>query len=148
MKQKKKKRRKKKSSSGYDSDDSFLDDGGLENVFFISGPTASGKTRLVHAVAEQCECVVIEINTAEQRSGQALKRAVQETTQSHSSLAMSKRKQGATGFFENITDDLEDSDSDRYDSDSDDESKENGHSLTIILIDEGEFNCELCSFRK
>lgn len=148
VKRKKKKRRKKKSSNGYDSDDSFLDDGGLENVFFISGPTASGKTRLVHAVAEQCECVVIEINTAEQRSGQALKKAVQETTQSHSSLAMSKRKQVTTGFFEKTTDDLVDCDNDRYDSESDDEPKEDGHSLTIILIDEGEFNCVLCSFRK
>lgn len=148
VKRKKKKKRKKKSSNGYDSDDSFLDDGGLENVFFISGPTASGKTRLVHAVAEQCECVVIEINTAEQRSGQALKRAVQETTQSHSSLAMSKRKQGATGFFESSTDDLVDSDSDRYDSDSDEDEKQDGHSLTIILIDEGKFNCVLCSFHK
>eukprot|EP00986_Skeletonema_menzelii_P002312 scaffold627_cov144-Skeletonema_menzelii.AAC.21 len=136
VKRKKKRRRKKKSSNGYDSDDSFLDDGGLENVFFISGPTASGKTRLVHAVAEQCECVVIEINTAEQRSGQALKRAVQETTQSHSSLAISKRKQDATGFFDNGKDDLVDSDTDRSDCDSDDESKEDGHSLTIILIDE------------
>eukprot|EP00984_Skeletonema_dohrnii_P014095 scaffold5891_cov116-Skeletonema_dohrnii-CCMP3373.AAC.5 len=136
VKRKKKKRKKKKSSNGYNSDDSFLDDGGLENVFFISGPTASGKTRLVHAVAEQCECVVIEINTAEQRSGQALKRAVQETTQSHSSLAMSKRKQGAPGFFDNSSTDLVDSDSDRCNSDSDDESKEDGHSLTIILIDE------------
>ena len=146
VKRKKKKRKKKKSSNGYNSDDSFLDDGGLENVFFISGPTASGKTRLVHAVAEQCECVVIEINTAEQRSGQALKRAVQETTQSHSSLAMSKRKQGAPGFFDNgNADDLVDSDSDRCDSDSD-ESKEDGHSLTIILIDEGKFNCVICSF--
>jgi len=137
----KKKRRKKKSSHGYDSDDLFLDDGGLESVFLISGRTGSGKTRLVHAVAEQCECVVIEINTSEQRSGQALKRAVQETTQSHSSLAMSKRKQGVTGLFDNGKSDLADSDSDRWDSDSDDEVKEDGHSLTIILIDEGEFNC-------
>jgi hypothetical protein len=136
VKRKNKRRKKKKKSSsyhGYDSDDSFLDDGGLENVFLISGPSGSGKTRMVHAVAEQCECVVIEINTAEQRSGQALKRAVQETTQSHSSLAMSKRK---GGLFDNNADDLCDSDSDSYASDSD-ESKEDGHSLTIILIDEG-----------
>jgi hypothetical protein len=145
VKRKKKRRKKKKSSHhGYDSDDSFLDEGGLENVFLISGPTGSGKTRLVHAAAEQCECVVIEINTTEQRSGQALKRAVQETTQSHSSLAMSKRKPGATGFFDNGRGDLVDSESDRWDSDSDDEAKEDGHSLTIILIDEGEFDCDIC----
>jgi hypothetical protein len=148
VKRKKNRRKKKKKGNGYDSDDSFLDDGGLENVFLVSGPTGSGKTRLVHAVAEQCECVVIEINTAEQRSGQALKRAVQETTQSHSSLAMSKRKQGATGFFDNDTGDLVDSESDSCSSDSDDEGKEDGHSLTIILIDEGKCNCVLCLFLK
>ena len=129
VKRKKKRRKKKKISNWYDTDDSFLDDGGLESVFLISGPTGSGKTRLVAAVAEQCECVVIEINTSEQRSGQALKRAVQETTQSHSSLAISKRKAGP---FVNNADDLADSECD-----SDEESKEDGHSLTIILIDEG-----------
>jgi hypothetical protein len=46
---------------------------------------------------------------------------------------MSKRK---GGLFDNNADDLCDSDSDSYASDSD-ESKEDGHSLTIILIDEG-----------
>ena len=141
----KKKRRKKKNNHGYDFDDDFLDDGGLENVFLISGPCGSGKTRLVHSVAEQCECAIIEINTSEQRGGQALKRAVQETTQSHSSLAVSRRKQAATGFFGNGADNDDDlvdseSDSDRYDSDAEHEEKEDGHSLTIILIDEGEIN--------
>jgi len=139
---KRKKKRRKKKKSGYDSDDSFLDDGGLENLFLISGPTGSGKTSLVHAVAEQSDCVVIEINSSEQRSGAALKRAIQETTQSHSSLAMSKKKtqseKGGGGFFgnEDTTNDLEDSD-DYFD--SDEESVRESHSLTIILIDEGEY---------
>ena len=143
---KRKKKRRKKKKSGYDSDDSFLDDGGLENVFLITGPTGCGKTRLVHAVAEQSECVVIEINSSEQRSGAALKRAIQETTQSHSSLAMSKKKKvgkkGTNTFFggngngataDDSEDDLEDSDSCF---ESDEESVKESHSLTIILIDE------------
>ena len=139
---KRKKKRRKKKKSGYDSDDSFLDDGGLENLFLITGSTGSGKTSLVHAVAEQSDCVVIEINSSEQRSGAALKRAIQETTQSHSSLAMSKKKtqseKGGGSFFgnEDMTNDLEDSD-DYFD--SDEESVRESHSLTIILIDEGEY---------
>jgi len=145
---KRKKKRRKKKKSGYDSDDSFLDDGGLENLFLITGPTGSGKTSLVHAVAEQSDCVVIEINSSEQRSGAALKRAIQETTQSHSSLAMSKKKtqsEKGGGFFgnEDTTNDLEDSD-DYFD--SDEESVRESHSLTIILIDEGEYYfCTSCS---
>ena len=142
-----KKKRRKKKKSGYDSDDSFLDEGGLENIFLVTGPTGSGKTRLVHAVAEQSECAVIEINSSEQRSGAALKRAIQETTQSHSSLAMSKKKkdQGKkgrpNGYFGNnkAAEDSEDSeDSDSFCS-SDEESVRESHSLTVILIDEGEY---------
>ncbi len=148
VKSKGKRRGKKKKSHGYDSDDSFLDDEeGLENIFLITGPTGSGKSRIVHAVAEQSECVVIEINSSEQRSGAALKRAIQETTQSHSNLAMSRKRQGLgkgyNDFFGNnadagtATDEL-DEDSDRWYESSDEESVKESHSLTIIMIDEGE----------
>ena len=71
-----------------------------------------------------------------------MKRAIQETTQSHSSLAMSKKKtqneKEGGGFFgnEDTTNDLEDSD-DYFD--SDEESVRESQSLTIILIDEGEY---------
>ena len=144
--------RRKKKKHGYDSDDSFLDDGdaGLENVFLITGPTGSGKTRLVHAVAEQSDCVVIEINTSEQRSGAALKRAIQETTQSHSSLAVSRKKQqhgkgtgdlfvsNASGIENNYNEDMEIDEHSDICFDSDEESAKESHSLTIILIDEGE----------
>lgn len=148
VKSKGKRRGKKKRSHGYDSDDSFLDDeGGLENIFLITGPTGSGKSRIVHAVAEQSECVVIEINSSEQRSGPALKRAIQETTQSHSNLAMSKKRRGLgkgdNDFFGNNANagtaaDEFDEDSDRWYESSDEESVQESHSLTIILIDEGE----------
>ena len=149
--------RRKKKKHGYDSDDSFLDDGdaGLENVFLITGPTSSGKTRLVHAVAEQSDCVVIEINSSEQRSGAALKRAIQETTQSHSSLAMSRKKQqhgkgtgglfgsNASGIENNYNEGLEIDEHSDICFDSDEESAKESHSLTIILIDEGECVCVL-----
>ncbi len=148
VKSKGKRRGKKKKSHGYDSDDSFLDDeGGLENIFLITGPTGSGKSRIVHAVAEQSECVVIEINSSEQRSGVALKRAIQETTQSHSNLAMSRKRQGLgkgdNDFFGNnanagtFADEL-DEDSDRWYESSDEESVKESHSLAVIMIDEGE----------
>ena len=149
--------KRKKRKHGYDSDDSFLDDGdaGLENIFLITGPTGSGKTRLVHAVAEQSDCVVIELNSSEQRSGAALKRAIQETTLSHSSLAVSKKKQqcmstgrffarNASGIENNYEDDIEDDAKVSY-LESDEESEMESHSLSIILIDEGEFMfCSLC----
>jgi hypothetical protein len=147
--------KRKKKKHGYDSDDSFLDNGdaGLENIFLITGPTGSGKTSLVHAVAEQSDCVVIEINSSEQRSGAALKRAIQETTQSHSSLAMSRKKQqngmGMGGIFgsnvsgieKNYDEDMAIDEHSDICFDSDEESAEESHSLTIILIDEGERVC-------
>lgn len=150
--------KKKKKKSGYDSDDSFLDDGdaGLETIFVLTGPTGSGKTRLVHALSEQLDCAVIEINSSEQRSGTALKRAIQETTQSHSSLAKSKKKQqqqlllGNKGFGslfgstitcadneeEEKEMDIYDDSASYYDSDEESAKKESSQSLTIILIDE------------
>mmetsp|Transcript_11779 Transcript_11779/g.25072 ORF Transcript_11779/g.25072 Transcript_11779/m.25072 type:complete len:1591 (-) Transcript_11779:61-4833(-) len=151
-----KKKKKRRKSHGYDSDDSFLDDGGLENLFLVTGPTGAGKTRLVHAAADQLECAVIELNSSEARSGMALKRAIQETTLSHSSLAMSKKKKASkkkkhVNLFgknveeeqvddENDEDDREEEDdSDEslcYDSESDDEPVKESHSLTVILIDE------------
>jgi hypothetical protein len=146
-------KKKKKKKSGYDSDDSFLDDGdaGLETIFVLTGPTGSGKTRLVHAISEQCDCNVIEINTSEQRSGTALKRAIQETTQSHSSLAKTKKKQGNKGVgglfggmitcADNENDEqgmeIYDDSASYYDSDEEESVKEeSSQSLTIILIDE------------
>lgn len=151
---KRKKRRRKR--SGYDSDDSFLDDGGLENIFLVAGPTGAGKTRLVRAVAEQLECAVVELNSAEPRSGAALKRAIGETTQSHSSLAVSKKRKkkrdGKSGIFgesarEAVGEEDSDAAEDGEEEDSDgsccsdiegvEESAKESHSLTVILIDEG-----------
>ena len=57
--------------------DSDLDnEGGLSNVFLLTGCPGSGKTRLVHACAKNCQYIVIEINTSIERGGQSLKRAI------------------------------------------------------------------------
>ena len=106
-----------------DSDD---EDGGLCSVCLLTGPTASGKTSLFHAVARQSDCKLLEINTTERRGGQALKNAIEEATQSDSSLDMLKKSQIA-------------SDADPF-GDTDDETEEAGNkgsSIIVILIDEG-----------
>ena len=146
-KSKSKRGRKKKGSCGYDSDDSFLDDkaSGLESIFVISGKTGTGKTRLVHAVAEQCDCAIMEINSTEKRGGSDIKKRAQECTQSHSTIALStQKKEKENNFFDAAKEvEIEDSDAgekkDWYDtSDSEGEEPEESTSLTIILIDEGE----------
>jgi DNA polymerase III delta prime subunit len=73
-----------------DDDSDFMDsedeEEGLCNVFLLTGSTGCGKTNLVHAAAMSCNCSVLEINTSKERGGQALKRAIEESTQSLSFL--------------------------------------------------------------
>ena len=113
----KKKRVKKKKAKRYESDDDdFLsddEDGDLRNVYLLTGVTGSGKTSLVRATAKHCNCILIEINTTMERGGRALKKEIEECTQSLSNLASRKKS------------DLE----------TDDESSD--PSLALILIDEG-----------
>ena len=113
----KKKRVKKKKAKRYESDDDdFLsddEDGDLRNVYLLTGVTGSGKTSLVRATAKHCNCILIEINTTMERGGRALKKEIEECTQSLSNLA-SRNK---------------------YDLETDDESSD--PSLALILIDEG-----------
>eukprot|EP00550_Attheya_septentrionalis_P010769 CAMPEP_0198305188 /NCGR_PEP_ID=MMETSP1449-20131203/57779_1 /TAXON_ID=420275 /ORGANISM="Attheya septentrionalis, Strain CCMP2084" /LENGTH=1326 /DNA_ID=CAMNT_0044007719 /DNA_START=96 /DNA_END=4076 /DNA_ORIENTATION=+ len=119
-------RSKSKKGSKWDciyQDDEFWDsdeEEGLCNVLLLTGPTGSGKGNLVHAAAHNSDCVVLEINTTKKRGGQALKFAIEEATQSHSSLALLKR--GNT-----VCDDND------YTSDNE---EEQGPSLAVILIDE------------
>eukprot|EP00536_Pseudo-nitzschia_multiseries_P012204 jgi/Psemu1/326727/estExt_fgenesh1_pg.C_4520001 len=77
---------------GYDCDDDWLagsddDDCGDEfdplrtPLCLLTGPPASGKTAMVHAVAEHCgKCTVLEIHTGRARNGAALKHAIEEAT--------------------------------------------------------------------
>ena len=121
---------KKRKARKYKDDDELWEDSdneesGLCSVCLLTGPTGSGKTSLVHAVARQSECVVLEINTSERRGGQALKNAIEEATQSDSSLDMLKKSKISSNVdpFQ--------------DSDDESEANEKGSSVNVILIDEG-----------
>ncbi|EJK76995.1 hypothetical protein THAOC_01202 [Thalassiosira oceanica] len=149
---KRKKKRRKKKKSGYDTDDSFLDDDRLESIMIITGQSATGKTALVHSAAEQADCAVIEINSSDLRSGQALRKAIQETTQSHSNLAMAKKKGGGNGAnLGKIDEEGSGVDSDDDGFEYEDDSVAESHPLAVILLDEGEPNivlvCELLDLK-
>jgi hypothetical protein len=129
----KKTRRRK---SGYDSDDSFLDDeGGRTSLFVITGPTGSGKSRLVHATSSTLDCVVMEINSSEARGGTVLKKRVLESTLSHSSVALMKKREG--GGSKSLV--VGKREKEFFDEESSSEEEEESSSLTVILIDEGVF---------
>jgi len=106
-----KKRAKRKlhngtNNHGYNDDDDWLVGSDSEDEFdplrtplcLLTGPPASGKTAMVHAVAEHCgRCTVLEIHTGRARNGAALKHAIEEATRSNSSrdllLQQQKHKQ-------------------------------------------------------
>jgi len=100
------------------------DDGGggsnvsnfLDSLCLLTGPVGSGKSSLVRAVARDCGCSVLEINTTQKRGASALKKAVEEATLSHSSIQLLSNTQNSQ-------------------EDSDDEDQEHAK-VTVILIDE------------
>jgi ATPase family associated with various cellular activities (AAA)/IPT/TIG domain len=103
--------KRKKKVYGSDEDDDFLDDDeywdddefNSQNtpLCLLLGPPSSGKTALVHHVAKQSLCSVVEINTTEVRSGAALKNAIEEATKSSSldTMLSSKEIQAKACFF-------------------------------------------------
>jgi hypothetical protein len=108
-----------------DSDDEL--ESTLPSICLIEGPVGSCKSSLVHAIARQCECPVVELNTSEKRGSANLRKVLEEATLSHSSLDMLKKREA------NLFNRME-----LVDSDEESESEEpSGSSLTIILIDEG-----------
>ena len=84
---------------------------------------------------------MIEINSSDVRSGQALRKAIQETTQSHSNLAMAKKKGGSNGVnLGKIDEEGSGVESDDDGFEYEDDSVAESHSLAVILLDEGEPN--------
>ena len=115
-----------------DSDDEF---GRLCNICLVTGPAGSGKSGLVHTVAKQSHCQVLELNTTDVRGNAALKHRIQEATQSCSSLDMLKSQ---TDLFTEpqttTTTTTKPLSQDPWE--SDDEPEAARSSLTVILIDE------------
>jgi DNA polymerase III delta prime subunit len=124
--------KKPRKKTNFNSDD-YLDDDNLwdddddenanrQNVVLLTGPSGVGKTAIVHKVSRDCNCQVLEINTSQRRGASALRKVLEEATQSHSSLALLQQKQKVFDQSGN----LEDSDQ-----------KEATHSqVTVVLIDE------------
>lgn len=145
-KPKKAKKRPKRSYEYYydnDDDDDWLVGDDVEDPFSMAplcllvGPHASGKTAMVHSVAKHCgNCKVLEINSSRARSGASLKHAIEEATQSNSSLEMlqNKTNNDSNSFFAAKSTTFVDSDSETEDDDVDDDKKKS--SVTIVLIDE------------
>lgn len=121
----------KKKPQRYRDDDDFMDSEGEEewqlgSLCVLTGPIGSGKSSLVHAVAAKCGCTVLEITTADKRGNAAIRRAMEEATQSLSSMEMLKQRE--TSLFG--TKELVDSD------DEQETTTAKGSSVTIVLIDE------------
>lgn len=116
----KKKRRKK--TQYHDDDDLWSDDedSGLKSVYVISGETGTGKTSMAYAAAKHCQCTLIEINTSADRGGKALKKEIEECTQSLSNLSGLKSDDNMFGGVLK----------------EDDDETSSGPSLAVILIDE------------
>lgn len=122
------KRGSKKKPDDIWDDASDDDQACLPSVCLLTGPVGCGKTNLVHAVARHCACNVMEINTTDKRSSQNLKNAIEEVTQSDSTLDLLNNNvatpQGFVKKFEPLVD-------------TDDEDDEKGGSaVAVILIDE------------
>eukprot|EP00804_Cyclotella_cryptica_P028267 CCRYP_014617-RB/>CCRYP_014617-RB protein AED:0.01 eAED:0.01 QI:194/1/1/1/0.66/0.25/4/3104/1025 len=128
-------KKSKKKKSGYDSDDSFLDgeSSSPTSLFVLTGRTGTGKSRLVHAVSAGLDCALLEISTGEVRGGGALKKRVLESTLSHSSVALMKRREPVTVLT------AVESKKEFFDEESEsEEEEEERSSLTVILIDEAD----------
>lgn len=133
--QKKNKKIAKKKKYKDDDEDMWSDlesddDGGnkLPSLYLLEGPVGSGKSSLVHAVAKHCDCQVLELNTSSKRGSVDLRKALEEATQSLSSLDMLKKRQANIFAKQDLVD---------SDDENDKETARKGTTLSVILIDEG-----------
>jgi DNA polymerase III delta prime subunit len=123
-----------------DDDDYALDDPEkMATLCLLTGPPSSGKTALVHHVARHCHCSVLEVNTTRLRSGSALKCAIEEATQSCSSLEMLKMTEENKFYIQKkatyqSSNRVYEEDEQRNDTAVDRNRK--NPSMTIVLIDE------------
>ena len=101
---------------------------GLPSICLLTGPVGCGKTSLVYAVAKSCDCKVMEINTTDKRSSQNLRNAIEEATQSDSTIDMLKNRAAALSVLSSRKAALVDSE--------DEDSDEEGSSVPIVLVDE------------
>lgn len=124
----KKMRSKKKKVDDLWDDASDDNQSGLPSICLLTGPVGCGKTSLVHSIARSCDCEVMEINTTDKRSHQNLKNAIEEMTQSDSTLDMLKNRAAAPLIFSKRQSALVDSE--------DEDSDEEGSAVPIVLIDE------------
>ncbi|KAL3908661.1 MAG: hypothetical protein SGILL_008401 [Bacillariaceae sp.] len=143
-----KKRRKKKSCSDYDDDflddDEYWDDDELSDhntpLCLLTGPPSSGKTSIVHHVAKQCLCSVVEINTTGVRSGAALRNALEEATKSSSLDAMlqTKENQAKANFFNVDVDSENEASGSTGGLSSSSKPNRDESSMMIVLLDEAD----------
>ncbi|KAI2490146.1 DNA clamp loader protein [Fragilaria crotonensis] len=119
---------KKKKLDDLWDDASDDDQAGLPSICLLTGPVGCGKTSLVYAVAKSCDCKVMEINSTDKRSSQNLKNAIEEATQSDSTIDMLKNRAAAPSVFSSRKAALVDSE--------DEDSDEEGSAVPIVLIDE------------
>ena len=136
MNKHKRRRRTRNVSNNDDDDDDFLwedETMGLATVQVLTGPTGSGKTSVIHAIAKQTGCPVLELNTSTERGAHRLKATIEEATQSDSPFDLMQRRE----LFLN-----------RGDTEPMDTScmEETGSAVPIILIDEGTTLCSLAFF--
>ena len=101
------------------SDESEAEGERMASLLLLTGDHGVGKTSLVYQVAEQAGCAVLEVNTSEVRGSAALRKRIQEATQTHSAKWNKK-----TSIFPGLIPPNEE------------EPKEQSAVMTIILLDE------------
>ncbi|XP_075978895.1 enhanced level of genomic instability 1 [Anticarsia gemmatalis] len=81
---------KSRGNTGSDSSDYYQSDTdsreslkAMNNLLILTGPTGSGKTSSVYAVAAELAMKVIEVNASSKRTGKIMLQDLQEATQSH-----------------------------------------------------------------